>query len=120
MQSRGMLEPIQIYARVTAATNSGKPIARARVLAATLSGYVTTGGGTNVPAQEGVRTSGTHQIFFLNDDSLTDANYKDRWVIFPNRSQTMYRLMEVQQVGVLYSWGMTETGGTADAAGNVR
>lgn len=120
MQSRGLLEPIQVYAKSTITTNDGTPIARQRQCIATLSGYVATGGGTNVTAQEGVRTSGTHQIFFLNDDSLTEANYKDRWVMFPHRSKIMYRLMEVQQVGSLYSWGMTETGGTADAAGNTR
>ncbi len=121
MTARGMMEPVAVYGRATVNSPvTGQPAARQRALLGTITGYVATGGGSETPAIEGRRDSQSHMLYFVPDGTgvLTEANYRERWVVLANRANGYHRVTDMQVVGP-YAWALLEYGGTADAAGNL-
>lgn len=114
MQSRGFTESVQVYAKVTVRDVNGKGIGFTDSLLGTISpAYVDASGGSSARSVEGERAQQMLQMYFPLNALLTDANFAERWLVFPARSTRTFRVMACQASGP-YMWAECEAGSTAD------
>lgn len=130
MTAQGVTEPAQVWGtRVQRDPRTNRPIARQPVLFGTLVAAVFVSSGNEQLDQEGARYTVRHELYFQpgvassldaqGNALLSDANYRDRWIVLPNRANEQWRIAACQSFGP-YVWCRLEEGGKTDLAGNVR
>lgn len=122
MKAAGMSEDLVIFTKQGVMGASGEFVARQRVQAGTLSGYVIAQSGQEMQAQEGSRIIAKYAFYFVPQpgDALSEANYSVCWVQMPRRHGAAFcPIADYQTVGP-YAILSINYGGTNDPAGNLK